>query len=141
MNPLTITVYGVPVAQGRPRFFRRGDHVGAFDPKASKDYKASIRMQAIEQMVRTGRHGAMPPLNEGAMAMEVHAYLPRPKTLSKRVRHHTKRPDADNIAKGCKDALKGVVYRDDSQIIDLHVSKEYGDPPRVVIELREIENA
>ena len=138
MNPLTITVYGVPVAQGRPRFFRRGNHVGAYDPKESKDYKESIKMQAIAQM---RVKGSMPRLNEGAMAMEVHAYLPRPKTLSKRVRHHTKRPDADNIAKGCKDALKGVVYRDDSQIIDLHVSKEYGDPPRVVIELREIENA
>ena len=138
MTPLTITVYGVPVAQGRPRFFRRGNHVGAYDPQKSKDYKDSIKMQAITQL---RVKGSMPPLCIGALAMEVYAYLPRPKTLPKRVRHHTKRPDADNIAKGCKDALKGVVYKDDSQIVDLHVSKEYGDPPRVVIELREIENA
>ena len=136
MNPIVITVYGVPVAQGRPRFFRRGNHVGAFDPKKSRDYKDSIKMQAIEQLRFNGH---IPPLCEGALTMQVLAYLPRPKTLSKKVVHHIKRPDADNIAKGCKDALKGVVYKDDSQIVELLVRKSYGDPPRVVIGLRKVE--
>ena len=135
MNPILITVYGVPVAQGRPKFFRRGNHVGAYDPKKSRDYKDSIKLQAIDQL-RT--NGTMPPLCEGALSMEVCAYLPRPKTLPKRVVHHTKRPDADNIAKGCKDAMKGVVYKDDSQIVELRVRKAYGDPPRVVITLEEV---
>lgn len=135
MNPLSLTVYGVPVAQGRPKFFRSGNHVGAYDPKKSRDYKASIRIQAIEQLRFNGH---MPPLHEGALTMQVCAYLPRPKTLPKRIIHHIRRPDADNIAKGCKDALKGVVYKDDSQIVELHVRKLYGDPPRVVIGLREM---
>ena len=138
MKPLVLTVYGVPVAQGRPKFFRRGNHVGAYDPKKSRDYKGSIRLQAIEQL---RENGMMPPLYEDALVMEVYAYLPRPKTLPKRVTHHIKRPDADNIAKGCKDALKGVVYKDDSQIVELMVCKFYGDPPRVVIGLREVLNA
>ena len=138
MKPLVLTVFGVPVAQGRPKFFRRGDHVGAYDPKKSRDYKSSIRIQAIEQLRRGGE---MPPLYEDALSMTICAYLPRPKTLPKRVIHHIKRPDADNIAKGCKDALKGVVYKDDSQIVELLVRKSYGDPPRVVIGLREVLNA
>jgi Holliday junction resolvase RusA-like endonuclease len=136
VNPLSLTVFGVPVAQGRPKFFRRGNHVGAYDPKKSRDYKASIRIQAIEQL---RVNGAMPPLCEDALAMEVTAYLPRPKTLPKRVVHHIRRPDADNIAKGCKDAMKGVVYKDDSQIVELRVRKVYGDPPRVVIRLEKIQ--
>lgn len=138
MNPIAITVLGVPVAQGRPKFFRKGNHVGAYDPKKSRDYKADIKAQAIEQI---RGYDSMPPLFEGALAMEVCAYLPRPKTLPKRVVHHIKRPDADNIAKGCKDALKGVIYKDDSQIVELRVRKEYGDPPRVVIGLQEVKDA
>jgi Holliday junction resolvase RusA-like endonuclease len=138
VNPLVFTVYGVPVAQGRPRFFRRGNHVGALDPKKSRDYKSGIRIQAIEQL---RVNGTMPPLHEGALAMQVHAYLPRPKTLPKRVVHHIKRPDADNIAKGCKDAMKGVVYKDDSQIVELLVRKSYGDPPRIVIGIKEAVDA
>lgn len=138
MNPLILTIYGVPVAQGRPKFFRRVEHVGAYDPKKSRDYKASIRLQAIEQL---RINGAMPPLHEGALTMQVLAYLPRPKTLPKRVVYHIKRPDADNIAKGVKDAMKGVVYKDDSQIVELLVRKSYGDPPRVVIGIKEAEGA
>ena len=135
MKPLILTVYGVPVAQGRPKFFRRGNHVGAYDPKKSRDYKSSIRIQALDQL---SRGGTMPPLYEDALKMDVTAYLPRPKTLPKRVLYHVKRPDADNIAKGCKDALKGVVYKDDSQIVELRVRKVYGAPPRVVIALEEV---
>jgi len=138
VKPLIVTVYGVPVAQGRPKFFRRGDHVGAYDPKKSRNFKSGIRIQALEQL---SQGGTVPPLNEGPLSMQVHAYLPRPKTLPKRIIHHIKRPDADNIAKGCKDALKGVVYKDDSQIVELLVRKSYGDPPRVVIALEEVKDA
>jgi len=135
VKPLIVTVYGVPVAQGRPKFFRRGDHVGAYDPKKSRNFKSGIRIQALEQL---SQGGTVPPLNEGPLSMQVHVYLPRPKTLPKRIIHHIKRPDADNIAKGCKDALKGVVYKDDSQIVELLVRKSYGDPPRVIIAIEEV---
>jgi Holliday junction resolvase RusA-like endonuclease len=37
--------------------------------------------------------------------------------------------------------MKGVVYKDDSQIVELLVRKSYGDPPRVVIGIREVLNA
>lgn len=38
----------------------------------------------------------------------------------------TSKPDLDNLAKFVKDALNGVAYKDDSQIINLTVSKIYG---------------
>ena len=44
-----------------------------------------------------------------------------------------KRPDADNIAKIVLDALNGIAYKDDSQIVDLSVPKRYSDKPRVEI--------
>jgi Holliday junction resolvase RusA-like endonuclease len=134
VKPLVLTVFGIPVAQGRPKFFRRGDHVGAYDPKKSRDYKSSIRIQAIEKL---RVNGSMPPLYEGALAMQVHAYLPRPKTLPKRIVHHVKRPDGENISKGICDALQGVAFKDDAQIVELIIRKSYGDPPRVIIGIRE----
>ena len=39
---IKFTLPGKPVAQGRPRFYRKGKFVVATDPKPSKVYKADI---------------------------------------------------------------------------------------------------
>ena len=39
----------------------------------------------------------------------------------------TKRPDDDNICKLCADALNGIGYHDDAQIVDLRIIKKYGE--------------
>jgi Holliday junction resolvase RusA-like endonuclease len=36
-----------------------------------------------------------------------------------------KKPDIDNIAKTYLDAMNGVIFVDDTQVIDLHVKKLY----------------
>ena len=38
---------------------------------------------------------------------------------------HTGRPDLDNLAKSTMDALLGIAWRDDSQVIRLSASKEW----------------
>lgn len=125
-------VYGSPVAQGRPRFFRRGNFVGAYDPDKSRDWKRTVMAQALEQL------GGQAEIHDGPLTLKLFFHLPRPKSLPKKVQHHIKKPDADNLAKAIKDALRGVVYRDDSQIVALEVRKAYGDPPRVLIGVEEI---
>jgi Holliday junction resolvase RusA-like endonuclease len=49
----------------------------------------------------------------------------------------TKKPDADNIAKIVADALNGIAYYDDAQIVDLQVRKIYAESPHVRIEIQE----
>ena len=50
--------------------------------------------------------------------------------------HHVYKPDTDNLAKFVLDALNGVYYKDDSQICQLMVRKQYGDVDSVLIELQ-----
>lgn len=45
------------------------------------------------------------------------------------------RPDVDNYAKGVKDALNGIMYKDDSQITKLTVRKYYAEQPKVVVKI------
>jgi Holliday junction resolvase RusA-like endonuclease len=52
----------------------------------------------------------------------------------------TKKPDADNIAKIILDALNGVAYTDDTQVINLLVQKRYGEAPEVKVEITEVNN-
>lgn len=82
---------------------------------------------------------------ENPVALLVHAYKPIPASWTKTDRARalagaimvTSRPDGDNFLKGAMDALNGVVWRDDAQIVDARVIKRYSDSPALRIEVRE----
>lgn len=90
----------------------------------------------MQVLAELRKKGEVPTAHEGPVAMDLFFYLPRPKSLPKRVVHHLKKPDKGNLEKGVEDTLKGLIWRDDSQVIDGRVRKQYGDPPRVVIALQ-----
>jgi Holliday junction resolvase RusA-like endonuclease len=52
-----------------------------------------------------------------------------------------KRPDIDNILKIVGDALKGLVYGDDGQIVKVNAEKFYSETPRLQIQISAIEDA
>jgi Holliday junction resolvase RusA-like endonuclease len=135
---IKFTVYGEPVAQGRPKATTIGGHVRMYDPKKSSDYKDYVKLVASEKAPKS--------LLEGALTMVVKIYRPMPKSFSKRksdqaeqgmLRPITK-PDADNYLKAIKDALKNVIWKDDSQVVDVQVSKWYSDRPRVEVSIEEL---
>ena len=57
--------------------------------------------------------------------LDVDAYRPLPESRPKRVYSEpdTYRPDADNESKLVMDALNGLVWVDDAQVVDLHVGQ------------------
>ena len=48
-------------------------------------------------------------------------------------RYHTKRPDLDNLVKFVEDALQGVFFVDDKQVVYTEIKKIYHDYAKVVI--------
>lgn len=146
MRLLDLTVRGNPVPQGRPRFFVRnrkggGKCIGAFDPGKSKSWKETVKTQVIEQ-------GAT--MMRGALKLSLEFHFARPNghfgtgkntgiIRASAPQYHTVKPDADNCAKAIKDALKGICYHDDSQIVSLDVVKLYHAEPHVRIVLQELE--
>lgn len=134
-NKISFTVYGDPVAQGRPKATTFGGHVRLYDPKKSRDYKDFVKITASEH--------APEKLFSGPVYMVVNFYRPIPKSFSKKktaaaeageLRPVTK-PDTDNLVKGIKDALKNVIWKDDSQVVDLRAAKWYSERPRVEVEI------
>lgn len=51
---------------------------------------------------------------------------------------YTKKPDGDNIAKAILDSLNGLAYKDDSQVTELTVYKDYGEEDKIIVELEEL---
>lgn len=136
---LTLTIPGEPCAQGRPRFSTHGGFVKAYDPAKSRNYKAFVKLIAQEEMLAQGwRYTELP------LAVTITAYMSIPSSKSKKfkqaaalgVERPTKKPDVDNIFKCVTDAMSGIAYKDDKQIVAATVNKWYAEVPRVEVLIR-----
>jgi Holliday junction resolvase RusA-like endonuclease len=141
---MKFTVYGDPVAQGRPRFSTANGFARAYDPAKSRDYKDYVRLAAAKAM------NGQAPL-EGALELSIRVYRPVPKSFSGKkaklaeagyIRPTTK-PDLDNYTKGIKDALKSICWKDDSQIVSYKepFGKFYSETPRIEIEVHTLDDS
>lgn len=116
MASVSFDVFGRVRGKGRPRFTRGGR---PYTPKATRDYEAAIR-EAYESA--PGRPSE--PLS-GPIAVSIITHRQLPKSTPKSVIREpdTHKPDADNVAKVVLDALNGVAWDDDAQVVRLTVSK------------------
>lgn len=127
---ISLTIVGAPVPKGRPRF----GNGHAFTPKRTRDYEKRVR-EAGSLAMQGGE-----PLT-GPLALELVAFMPIAASWHWTKRqaardgeiYPTSRPDLDNIEKAITDALNGVVYADDSQIVQVTKAKAYGENPRVFV--------
>ena len=130
MTTIAFTILGEAVAKGRPRLTKKGI---TYTPTKTREFEDYVRSVASQY--------APKELLKGALVMELHFFFQRPKSLPKRVVHHIKKPDVDNLCKGIMDSLEprkrpkksqnpleGAIYENDAQIMDLWVTKEYGEP-------------
>lgn len=136
MTLLVFTIPGEPTGKGRARAARTKFGVRMFTPEKTRSYEAIVRSIAAEAM------GTMTPI-EGPVAMHLRAYFSPPKSLKKADRKLanaeelpvTKKPDASNVMKAIEDAMNGIVFKDDSQIVLATICKLYSPRPRVEVEI------
>ena len=149
------TVKGQPVGKGRPRVTRGGMHT--YTPEKTVNYEKLVRFY-----YKGKNYGDKP------IKIIIKAFYKTPKTtklrkgeiieklkeadlpidglkgeLWKRACEFdaikcTVKPDAGNVSKSIKDALNGVAYDDDSQIVDDHIKKFRSVDPRAEIEISEV---
>jgi crossover junction endodeoxyribonuclease RusA len=133
---IAFSVVGEPVMQGNKRAFRAGDRLVVVERKGQRlnDWRTLVGFTARQ-------YAPEQPL-EGALRVKMRFRLPVPKSAPKTRRLHAiKRPDLDKLTRAVGDALTGVLWRDDSQIVVLEVSKElaYAEPIGVSIAVHELE--
>lgn len=124
-----------PVGKGRPRYTRAGH---AYTPKKTR---------AAELTIATAARAFMKDRKPfpGPVSVRLTAVFPVPKSWSKRKREDagagliapTVKPDADNLAKLVLDALNGIVFQDDKQVVDISLTKRYDAAPALLIRVEE----
>ena len=133
-------IHGDPQGKGRPRFSTVCGHVHTRTPDETVLYENLVKTEYRQQV------GVKFP-DDAMLDVRIFAYYPIPKSVSKRKRQAMlekrirpiKKPDWDNVGKVICDSLNGIAYRDDAQVVDSMVRKFYGEDPKVVVTIEEIE--
>lgn len=133
MSQILFFVPGPPVAQQRAKtIFKGGRVLGKYDPECCKIYKALVKQLAWKVMAENQLSCTDLPVR-----IEMIFALPRPKSISIKKRPYPiTRPDVDNLYKGVADAMEGIVYEKDEQVICCTIRKCYADRELVGCQVR-----
>ncbi len=137
---ITFRVFGIPQTKGSAKGFvvpgKNGGRPRAIitnDNTKNKGWAQTV--SAIAQQCRP-----LDGLWSGPVKVTLIFRMPIPKSLPKRQpAFMTKRPDIDKCTRSILDAIKGVIYSDDSQVVGLAVSKLYGTEPGVNVHVEQID--
>ena len=106
--------------QERPRVYGRI----AVDPPKSKAFK---RLLAEKVKLLKGDSDIF----TGALKVTLAIYRDKKSTTSQRF------GDIDNLVKSIFDGLTGVVWKDDRQVVELHVTKNLSSTPHILLEVQQ----
>lgn len=129
LRTITFTVPGKPVPQGGMRAFAKGNKafITHSKPKEIGDYRARVALAAQMSEAK--------PL-DGPVELAATFFFDRPKShygtgKNARVlkasapRYPTGRPDLDKVERALLDALSGICFHDDSQVVEMNTAKAY----------------
>jgi Holliday junction resolvase RusA-like endonuclease len=142
---LQFTVLGRPVPAGSKRAFviKKG---GVPTNRAAMVEDSKKRVRPWQELIKSAAldaMGATGPL-DGPLILKVDFYLARPKAHYGSGRNADRlkpgaplypavKPDATKLLRGLEDALTGLAWHDDAQVVDQAARKRYGLPERVEV--------
>ena len=137
---LAFTVPGEVRGKGRPRIVKIGGFSRLAADKKTATYENLVALAAMEAMKETNMRAQA---FQGPVCVWMTARMVPAASASQKVRKAmlageappTKKPDADNLAK-VVDALNGIVWKDDAQIVSLAVCKVYAETPGLDLVIR-----
>jgi len=123
--------------KGRPRSGQSGVH---YTPKDTRNKEAYMMMTAAKEM-------GDKPIVSGPIILSIGILISLKKNLTKaeKIRYEkgmmypTQKPDIDNILKSIMDALNGIVWLDDKQVVRVIIFKDYTElRPLIQVKIEEM---
>jgi len=136
---IKFTVYAKPEPQGSSRAFVVNGRASVTSANRNlKPYRQELTNTAkvvlLDQNILAPYAGKHVPVR-----VEMAFYLERPVSIPKKRKRMVVLPDCDKLIRATADALKGLMFADDAQIVEIQASKHYGSPERVEITVQILE--
>lgn len=117
------------VPKGRPRFSKRGH---TYTPAKTKLFESNLKHLFAHQMKRYGIE-----IFTSALYLSITICVKKPKSVKRK--YISVRPDLDNYLKAILDAGNGVIFKDDGQVVELCIKKQYAPENSLQMILREFD--
>ena len=147
---LRFTVFGKAKPAGSKRAFIYQPKAGGKPKTAVVDanVKAAVWKQEVALAARAAYAG---PLLLGSIRLALTFYRPRPQShygtgknagevKESAAKWPIGRPDTVKLTRAVEDALTGVLWRDDSQVVEHLLRKVYGECSRVEVEVQVLDS-
>jgi crossover junction endodeoxyribonuclease RusA len=131
---VSFEVIGIAAPKGSTKAFMPK---GARFPVVTHD---NPRTKSWQQLVADQAQRYHEVFFDGPVALTLWFYLPRPRSLPARCVHHIRKPDTSKLVRCAEDALTGILFRDDSQVVAIMAHKVYAAPgsaPRARIQVED----
>lgn len=136
---LDFTVFGIGVPQGSMRAFmpKRGKFpVVKCDNSETMPWRQQVTMTALVERQR--QHFDLVKRPDG-VRVRLAFFFPKPKSV--KFPDKTTKPDADKLQRAIFDALSGVVFEDDAQVVAVSCTKHFGSPARMDVRIETLDDA
>lgn len=122
-------VYVHPEPQGSAKAFVVGKRaVVTSDNKKLKPYRSEVTRVALDAV------GIAPlAIKHQPVTLYLDFFMNKPPSVPKKRVDIVVKPDLDKLVRATLDALTGVIYVDDAQVVSINARKMYGSPERVEI--------
>lgn len=143
MKEIYFVVDGRVQPKQRPKVFRNkySGRAHGVTPEKTREYEQRVCGAYLDAC------DGKPKKFEGAVEMVVNVYIQIPKSAPKKkiddmitgnIRPIVKNGDVDNLFKAISDALNGVAYNDDSQIVSAKIRKFYAREVCAEVTIKEL---
>ena len=127
------------IGKERPRYSAKTKRM--YTPTKTSSFEEKV------QWAFKGKYNIQSEPSKKEFKVKITAYFKPAESLSKKKKQELidgefgflHRPDVDNLAKSILDALNGLAYKDDSQVANLLVFKQYGAENKILVEMEELE--
>ena len=137
---VNFTIPGKAQAKQRPKFNRFSGR--AYTPKQTVSFENWVKDCYFRSISSIDNKPTDKPLK---VAITMYVEIPQSKSKKQKEKMLTGeikpivKPDVDNVAKSILDALNGIIYLDDKQVVDLRVRKQYAEVPSVSVWISEVQ--
>ena len=136
---MNFIVPGEPKGKGRPRFGKGR----TYTPETTINYENWVRLCYIQEAEKNSVEMIR---KDEPVSVYILVNMSVPKSFSKQKHkqalqgniYPTKKPDCDNIIKIICDALNGVAYADDKQVVKVSCRKQYAENEGVNVTIEKI---
>lgn len=138
---IQFVVEGEVKGKMRPKATAFGGHARVYTPSAQIKNENWIKMEYLRAAEKEHFNG----FGDKPVRIHITTHIAIPKSFSKKKREQALalrlrpivKPDLDNITKTILDALNGIAFDDDKQIVHIEAQKFYGGKERTYIFMEE----